>query len=1046
LLVGNVIGFQGILQYEITDKDSSLAGVEQEPILQSSDPNFRPTDLEIGPDGALYFTEWQNPIIGHMQHNLRDPSRDRTHGRVYRVTCSGRPLSTQARIAGEPVARLLDLLKSSEDRVLSRVRIELSARRTDEVILTLQQWLTALDPKDPNYEYFVLEGLWLHQAHNVVDPALLKRVLVSPDFRARAAAVRVLCYWRDRIDDALYQLKSLAADPHPRVRLEAVRAASFFPTAEGIEVVAVSLEHPGDDALNYTRDETFKTLEPYWRQALAQGRAIGIDSEAGLQYLVGRMTAPELFSLLKRAPRLRLGLELLFRPGLRDAQRREALAALAKLEKKSEVAVLVDAIRRQDQQESNRDEGVGFDLVRLLTSGRQPAELAAIREDLQKIALTARQSVNRELAFVALATADGAVDRAWELANRSAASLRDFVNATPVIPDPGLRAALYPRLLPLLKGLPEPLASAADRSPGGRFVRIELLGKRTLTLAEVEVFSNGRNVARDGTASQKNTVHGGVAQRAIDGNPDGAFAAGGQTHSDENTQNPWWEVDLRHEFPIQSIAIHNRTDGELGKRLEGFTLKLLDGQRNEVFVRREIPAPDPATTVSTQSASRESRLRQAAMLALTTVRGQELPTFKAIAPFVSSETDRPFAIEALQRIPVSYWPADEAPPLLDALLGSVRKLSTQERTTHEALSALQFGYSLAALLPADRARLVRRELGELGVQVVRVGTLTDRMLFDRERLVVQAEKPVEFVFDNTDIMPHNFVIVRAGALEEVGLAAEAQATQPGALERNYVPASDKILLSSRLLQPRQSQKLSFAVPKEPGIYPYVCTYPGHWRRMYGALYVVENLEEYLADAEAYMAAHPLPIHDPLLKFNRPRKEWKLEELAASIEQLEHGRSFTTGKEMFQVAGCVACHKLNGSGQEFGPDLAKLDPKLKSLDILKEILDPSAKINEKYQTYTFETTAGKVITGLVLEEGKSTIKVIENPLLKAEPIVIKVSDIAERQKSPTSIMPKGLFDKLTLEEILDLLAYVSSRGNPKSPFFEGGHDHHGAEHR
>ena len=67
---------------------------EMEPILSSSDPNFRPADLEIGPDGAIYFTDWHNPIIGHMQHNLRDPNRDRMHGRVYRVTYPGRPLET----------------------------------------------------------------------------------------------------------------------------------------------------------------------------------------------------------------------------------------------------------------------------------------------------------------------------------------------------------------------------------------------------------------------------------------------------------------------------------------------------------------------------------------------------------------------------------------------------------------------------------------------------------------------------------------------------------------------------------------------------------------------------------------------------------------------------------------------------------------------------------------------------------------------------------------------------------------------------------------
>ena len=101
---------------------------------------------------------------------------------------------------------------------------------------------------------------------------------------------------------------------------------------------------------------------------------------------------------------------------------------------------------------------------------------------------------------------------------------------------------------------------------------------------------------------------------------------------------------------------------------------------------------------------------------------------------------------------------------------------------------------------------------------------------------------------------------------------------------------------------------------------------------------------------------------------------------------------------------------------------------------------SAKINEKYQTYTFETEAGKVISGLVLEETKDQVKIIENPLLKAEPIALKKSDIVERQKSATSLMPKGLFDKLTLEEILDLVAFVASRGDSKAPFFAEGHDH------
>ncbi|HZN33090.1 MAG TPA: PVC-type heme-binding CxxCH protein, partial [Pirellulaceae bacterium] len=134
LLVPNVIGDQGILRYKVLDKDASFTAVEQQPIVLSSDPNFRPADVELGPDGAIYFTDWHNPIIGHMQHNLRDPNRNKTYGRVYRVTYEGRPLLTPAKIAGEPVAKLLDLLKEPEDRTRYRARIELSGRPTGEVL------------------------------------------------------------------------------------------------------------------------------------------------------------------------------------------------------------------------------------------------------------------------------------------------------------------------------------------------------------------------------------------------------------------------------------------------------------------------------------------------------------------------------------------------------------------------------------------------------------------------------------------------------------------------------------------------------------------------------------------------------------------------------------------------------------------------------------------------------------------------------------------------------------------------------------------------
>jgi len=212
--------------------------------------------------------------------------------------------------------------------------------------------------------------------------------------------------------------------------------------------------------------------------------------------------------------------------------------------------------------------------------------------------------------------------------------------------------------------------------------------------------------------------------------------------------------------------------------------------------------------------------------------------------------------------------------------------------------------------------------------------------------------------------------------------------------------------------------------------------------MYGALYVVEDLDAYFENPQSYLAAHPLEIKDPLLKDRRPRTEWKFDDLAAAIGGLKDGRSYGSGKQIFQVANCVGCHKMDGIGNIFGPDLTKLDAKLQVLDILKELLEPSLRINEKYQSYTFVLESGKVVTGLVLEETADKVKLIENPLVKAEAIELKKADIAERQKSTSSIMPKGLLDRFSREEILDLIAYVAARGNQNDPLVQGGHDHAG----
>ncbi|MCI0683168.1 MAG: GDSL-type esterase/lipase family protein [Gemmataceae bacterium] len=1038
-LIANVIGFQGIMRYQMKDDGSGFGADEQEPIVSSTDPNFRPSDLEIGPDGALYFLDWQNPIIGHMQHNLRDPNRNRVHGRIYKVAYEGRPLTTPAPIAGQPIAKLLDLLKDHDDRVRYRTRIELSGRRTDEVMKAVSDWIPE---KGPEYEHQLLETLWLHQSHNIVNEDLLKRMLSSPDFRARAAATRVLCYWRDRVSDSLELLKKQAADQHPRVRLEAVRAASFFTVPEAVDVPLIAGELPGDYFLDYCAKETLRTLEPLWKAALAAGKTIPVTSEPAARFFLRNINIEQLVKMERTRPVLQ---EMLLRPGVQDELRRDALRGLAKAEKRAELRVLFDAVARIDDKKDNRDEAVVFDLVRLL-GGRKADELAEVRAELVKLATSAQQPVIRQIGYVSLMSVDGSADKAWALGRKSPAQLRDLLAAVPMIADVSVRASLYPKIEPILNQAPE---VSKTSGVSGRYVRIELKGKRrTLTLAEVEVFSDGRNVARQGKATQSATAHGGIAGRAIDGNKAGSYGAGGQTHTPEDSRDPWWELDLGQEVGIESIVVYNRTDGGLGKRLQGFTLRILDQSRNEVHRRANLPAPAVMSRLTYGDADPAAGIRAAAMLALTSVRGEETKTFQTLSKFIRSSGqgiagDRLSAIRALQRIPRRFWPKDDAKPLVEVMVSHIKQIPTKERTAAAALDALDFADALTTLLPGAEAKKYRSQLGELGVRVIRLGTLPERMAYDKDVLVVQAGKPVEFLFENFDLMPHNLVITLPGAMEELGKLAEAQAQDPAAAARHFVPKSNKVLLASVLLQPRETQKLSFTAPSQPGVYPYVCTYPGHWMRMHGALYVVASLDDYLANPDEYLKKNPLVAKDDLLKDRRPRTEWKLEDFG-SLADLK-GRSYGNGKQMFQAATCVACHKLDNVGNIFGPDLLQLDVKKKPFDVLKDLLDPSIVIHEKFQTFAFETTAGKVVRGIILEETPQAVKIIENPLVKAEPITLKASEIESRQKLPQSIMPKGLLDKLSRDEILDLLAYVLSRGNRHHEMFRSEPHGHGGHH-
>jgi len=434
----NVIGFQGIFRVKLSDDGSGLKGTRQTDIVQSKDPNFRPIDTATGPDGALYVIDWHNPLIGHLQSHLRDFNRDHVHGRIYRITHESRPLAWQPKIDGEPIPVLLELLKRKENQIRNLAKIELGKHDSAKVIAATKTWASGLDRKSPDYPHHLLEALWVHQWQNVVDPDLLAQVLKSPDGNARAAAVRVLCYWRDRVPGALTELRRLAMDENPRVRLQAVRAASFFPVTEAAEVALAATGLTVDYYLDYTIGETLRQLRPQWRESLSKGATIDGGDPASLRYLLRTLSVAE---LLKMPRTVDVTENLVGRAGVSDLVRAEALAELGKLKKAAPVALLLAILESPAETDVP---GVG----RLLLA-QPPGELEAHRAALLKLGLN-DTAESRSHAFAALALADGTLDRVWKEAAVSPLSVQSVVGAIALIPDATLRATAFERVMPLL--------------------------------------------------------------------------------------------------------------------------------------------------------------------------------------------------------------------------------------------------------------------------------------------------------------------------------------------------------------------------------------------------------------------------------------------------------------------------------------------------------------------------------------------------------------------------------------------------------------------
>ncbi len=843
----NVIGFQGIFRVGVEEEGSGLVGETLEHIVFSEDPNFRPIALSMGPDGALYFLDWHNPIIGHMQHHLRDPNRDNQHGRIYRVTYEGRPLMEPRQIHGSPIPELLDLLKEPENWLRELAKIELDQRDPGQVVKALKSWIERLDSSDANYEHHMMEALWVHQWLNQVNPQLLDRMLKSPEPRARAAAARVLCYWRDRVDGSLERFYELAKDSHPRVRLEAVRGASFYNDPKAVAIALEILKQPLDYYLEYTLGETMRQLAPLSRDAIAEGGDFLKENPKGIQYLVGRVGPKELLLLPRTAAVLEA---ILYQDGISVQQKNMALGELAEIQGQTSTAALYDLLSQEGLSAIIRK---GLAALLPWQSADELNESIGAPE-LQELAMQDKVPAVRKAAWAALA---GAMDgfEFWDAVENDLGLLNEAVAGIEMIPDAALRNTAHSLVEPLALGNHPLIERLGDgpSAPKARFIRIELPRRGTLTLAEVEVMSGGSNVALNAEATQSSTAYGGAASRAVDGGTSGSYGSNSQTHTSENQDNPWWEVDLGKEFPVETVRIWNRTDGNLGQRLEGFTLLALDLGRRELFRKSDLPAPRESLEIELGS-DPKGTLQRAAIGALASMTEAEALTFSLLAELIEKREEVPTAVQAIKGLRRSAWNQESAARALEGLLKWLGAVPSAGRTSLDYVETAQLATDLAGIVPENLADFATKRLKELRVPVFVIRTVREQMRYDIPRIVVEVGKTFEIILKNDDFMPHNLVIVQPDSRNDVGLAAAVM--KPDQIDdqgRPFIPQSqlDKILAATPLLEAGEEARLQLVAPEMKGDYEYVCTFPGHHTLMWGWLIVTD-------DVDAYLAANPKP--------------------------------------------------------------------------------------------------------------------------------------------------------------------------------------------
>lgn len=285
--LGNDFRANRTVRYELEESGSGYTAKEVETVLHSSHRSFRPVDIKVGPEGAIYVVDWYNAIIDHGEVDFYHPLRDKSHGRIWRITAKDRPLVEPPAIAGAPAESLLEMLKAPEPYTRLQAKRELASRPCLDLMRPMLDWIKNLDPNDPKFEHHRLEGLWLLMSHRAAPVELVKSILHSPLPQARASAVRAIANWDSRTGSRFDQvglLAQAAEDQHPQVRLEAVNGLRGLGTLRAANVVLRARSHPTDNNLNYALELSVRQMRDLWLPTMQAGKRVFEGNPERLSY------------------------------------------------------------------------------------------------------------------------------------------------------------------------------------------------------------------------------------------------------------------------------------------------------------------------------------------------------------------------------------------------------------------------------------------------------------------------------------------------------------------------------------------------------------------------------------------------------------------------------------------------------------------------------------------------------------------------------------------------------------------------------------------